>query len=314
MTAALNRMRFVIERWGGDGTLAAWDLFNEIHPHWGGTAAQQSNVITRLSDGVREIERRVWGFSRPQTLSIFGPDPSEEYETLILRHPSLDFATTHIYQGAIDYPRDTIEPALTLAKWVYHALGRVAPGRPFTDTEHGPIHLFNDHKKMLPEEFDDEYERHLMWAHLASGGAGGGMRWPARHPHLLTPGMLRSLSSLAGFARLIDWRHFGPRDAARDVTTELEGVCVFGCRDDRQAVVWLLRDTRGGAAGPAGFGEVRLRGFGPGTYKVTPWQTAAGAAEATQSITVAPAGELRIRLPFGAADLALAIRPATRQP
>ena len=29
----------------------------------------------------------------------------------------------------------------------------------------------------------------MSWAHLASGGAGGGMRWPNRHPHVLTSGM-----------------------------------------------------------------------------------------------------------------------------
>ncbi len=304
----------MVECWGGDRTLAAWDLFNEIHPYWGGTPAQQSAVIARVSNAVRGMEERAWGFSRPQTLSIFGPEPSEEYETLILRHPSLDFATTHIYQGAIDYPRDTIEPALTMGGWVRHALERVTPGRPFTDTEHGPIHLFNDHKKMLPEPLDDEYERHLMWAHLASGGAGGGMRWSARHPHLLTPGTLQAVSSLAGFARLMDWRRFAPRDAASDVTTEAKGVCVFGCRDDRQAVLWLLRDTRGHAKMSPGFGEVRLHGLLPGAYEVTPWQTAAGTAEATQIITVAPSGEMRVRLPVVATDLALAIRPASRQP
>ncbi len=306
--AALNRMRFVIERWGGDGTLAAWDLFNEIHPHWGGTPAQQSAVITRLSDGVREIEQKTWGFSRPQTVSIFGPEPSEEYEALILRHPSLDFATTHIYQGAIDYPRDTTEPALTMAGWVRHGLDRVAPGRPFTDTEHGPIHLFNDHRKMLPEPFDDEYERHLMWAHLASGGAGGGMRWPARHPHLLTSGMLGALSSLSGFARLVDWQKFAPRDAVADIAVEASGVCVFGCRDDHQAVVWLLHDTRLGGGSSEGFGEVTLRGLAPGPYEVTPWRTAVGAAEAGQTVPVGHDGELRLRLPDGAPDMALAVR------
>jgi len=310
--ATLNRLRFVVERWGGAGTIAAWDLFNEIHPHWGGTPVRQSAVIARLSDGVREIERKTWGFVRPQTVSIFGPEPSEEYEEMILRHPSLDFATTHIYQGAIDHPGDTIEPALTMASWVRHALARTPHDRPFTDTEHGPIHLFNDHKKMLPEPFDDEYERHLMWAHLASGGAGGGMRWPARHPHLLTPGMLGALSSLAGFARLIDWRRFTPRDAGADVTVGTEKVCAFGCRDSRQAVLWLLRDTRGGVQVPEEFGEVRLRGLAPGVYGVTPWRTAAGIAEATQVCVAAPAGELRIRLPFEAADLAVAVRPAAR--
>lgn len=307
--ATLNRFRFVVERWGGTGTIAAWDLFNEIHPHWGGTPAQQSAVIARLSAGVREIEQKTWGFTRPQTVSIFGPEPSEEYEALILRHPSLDFATTHIYQGAIDHPRDTVEPALTMASWVRHGLARTPPNRPFTDTEHGPIHLFNDHRKMLPEAFDDEYERHLMWAHLASGGAGSGMRWPARHPHRLTPGMLEALSSLADFTRLIDWRVFAPRDAAGDVAAQ-PGVCVFGCRDDRQAVLWLLRDTRGGAEVAGEFGEVRLRGLAPGLYKVTPWRTAGGTAEAPQTCEVAPGGDLVVRLPFEAADVALAVRLA----
>jgi len=307
--ATLDRFRFVVERWGGTGTIAAWDLFNEIHPHWGGTPAQQSDVIARLAAGVREIERAAWGFTRPQTVSIFGPAPSEEYEELILRHPSLDFATTHIYQGAIDHPQDTTGPALTMAGWVRHALARTKSARPFTDTEHGPIHLFNDHRKMLPELFDDEYERHLMWAHLASGGAGSGMRWPARHPHLLTPGMLGALSSLAGFARLIDWRPFAPRDIGGDVTVQA-GVCVFGCRDDRQAVLWLLRDTRLGNSAAGDFGEVRLRGLAPGLYEVTPWRTAAGTAEATQLCAVAPAGGLTVRLPFEAADVALAVRPA----
>ena len=303
--ATLSRFRFVVERWGGTGTIAAWDLFNEIHPHWGGTPAQQSEVIGRLSAGVREIEQAMWGFTRPQTVSIFGPEPSAEYEELILRHPSLDFATTHIYQGAIDHPQDTTAPALTMAGWVRHALARTPPNRPFTDTEHGPIHLFNDHRKMLPEAFDDEYERHLMWAHLASGGAGSGMRWPARHPHLLTPGMLGALSSLAGFARLIDWRAFSPRDATGDVTVGAEGVRVFGCRDDRQAVLWLLRDARTG-----GFGEVRLRGLAPGLYEATPWRTATGTAGAPQVCEVAPAGELTVRLSFEAADMAVAVRPA----
>ncbi|TIL77742.1 MAG: hypothetical protein E5Y81_12695, partial [Mesorhizobium sp.] len=40
-------------------------------------------------------------------------------------------------------------------------------------------------------ELPTEYFRHLQWAHLAAGGAGGGMRWPNRSPHVLTPGMRR---------------------------------------------------------------------------------------------------------------------------
>lgn len=309
--AAIRRFQFVIERWGGDGTLAAWDLFNEIHPHWGGTAVQQSQVITRLSESIREREQALWGFTRPQTVSVFGPDPAGEYSDLVLRHPSLDFATTHIYQGAIDHPMDTTTPALTMASWVRHAVERTAPGRPFTDTEHGPIHLFNDHRRMLEEQFDDDYERHLMWAHLAAGGAGSGMRWPARHPHLLTPGMLRSLSGMADFSRLIDWRHFTPRDAVLDIPLGSENTVVFGCCDERQALLWLLRDTRQKCAEKQdvftafSFGFLGLH---PGRYQVTAWDTRTNTAVAVQTVSQKPGETLRLSVPL-ADETALAITP-----
>ncbi len=286
--AIIGRLHFVIERWGGNPAFAAWDLFNEIHPHWGGTPVEQSATIARLSDAVREKELALWGWTRPQTVSIFGPDPACEYEELIFRHPNLDFATTHIYyKGAIDFPKNTVAPALEMARWVRYALERVAPRRPFTDSEHGPIHLFNQHRKTLADDFDDEYERHMMWAHLASGGAGSGMRWPARHPHTTTEGMRHALGNMAAFCRFIDWRHFTPHDANIDITlshrpsnarasdargdfsstasrvitsragktrsrdaSKVSGWLVFACRDAHQAVVWLLRgDAKRNAAG-----------------------------------------------------------------
>jgi mannan endo-1,4-beta-mannosidase len=191
--ATENRMRFVSERWGGCGAFAAWDLFNEIHPYWGGSVQQQSEVITRLSRSVREVEESKWGFSRLQTVSIFGPDPGE-YSNLIYCHPKPRFRDdAHLQQRRHRLP--TQHGRARAGYGTLDALQRGATKRPFTDSEHGPIHLFNDHKRWHPEEFDDEYERHLMWAHLASGGAGSGMRWPARHPHVITAGMRRALKS-----------------------------------------------------------------------------------------------------------------------
>lgn len=307
--ATLRRFEFVIERWGGDGTLAAWDLFNEIHPHWGGTVARQSEVISRISETVRETERKRWGFTRPQTVSVFGPDPVGEYADLVLRHPQLDFATTHIYQGAIDHPQDTTAPALTMAHWVRRAVEAAAPGRPFLDTEHGPIHLFNDHRRMLEEPFDDEYERHLMWAHLASGGAGSGMRWPARHPHLLTPGMLRALSGMAEFVRRIDWRGFTPCEASPEAGAGSEGVLTFGCRDTRQAVLWLLRDTRTGPASDApGLVSLGLSGLHPGQYRVRAWDTEKNEPLDAGNVNTAENGMLRLTVPLRR-EAALAITP-----
>lgn len=310
--ATIRRLQFVARRWGGSGALAAWDLFNEIHPYWGGTPEQQGAVIERLSDAVREAETEAWGVTRPQTVSIFGPEPPPDYQDLIFRHPNLDFSTTHIYQGEIDHPQDTVRPARTMVRWVRYARARVPKGRPFTDTEHGPIHLFNDQKKMLPEAFDDEYERHLMWAHLASGGAGSGLRWPARHPHVLTAGIKRALHSLARFTRLLDWRTFAPHDAAGEVQTRLAGMDVFACGDGRQEVVWLLRDTEQIAHNV----PLTLRGFCPGQFQITLWDTATGCSPGAFPATAAADGTLRLLLPSLGRDLALAVRaqPASRPP
>jgi hypothetical protein len=318
IAATTRRFQFVVERWGGSGVIAAWDLFNEIHPYWGGSPSQQAAVITRLSEAVREAEERMWGFTRPQTVSIFGPAPEPEYEHLIFRHPSLDFATTHVYSAeAIDYPEDTVSPARAMAKWVRHALARLPRGRPYMDTEHGPIHLFNDHKRMLDEGFDDEYERHLMWAHLATGGAGSGMRWPARHPHVLTQGMRRALASLAGFTSLLDWQRFDSFEASEDVRVEARGIIPFACRSEDQAVIWLLRDKpssahRGPLPGRDPLRDVPLvlSGIKPGTYGVHTWSTAQGSL-LDLNLLRAQEDRLRIVLPEVHNDIALAVVPAT---
>lgn len=315
IAATITRLDFVINRWGGSGVIAAWDLFNEIDPFWGGTICQQTAVLSQLSQAIRQREATRWGFTRPQTVSIFGPQPSADYCELIFRHPHLDFATTHIYhKGSIDHPPDTVLPALAMANWVRHALAHTPPDRPFTDSEHGPIHLFNDHQQMLDEAFDDEYERHLMWAHLASGGAGSGMRWPARHPHVLTAGMKRALKSLADFTRLVDWRSFAARDAVSDLAVDTPGLLCFGCRDDRQAVLWLLRGEE--CNNPAGCLPerpplrdvwVHIRGLQPGQYHIYIWHTLHGGIIERMDV-IATEHQLSIRLPIVEQDLALAIR------
>ncbi len=319
IAATEHRLRFVVERWGGSPAFAAWDLFNEIHPHYGGTPQQQSAVIARLSDTVREAELKQWGWTRPQTVSIFGPEANNGYEDLIFRHPNLDFATTHIYfKGTIDHPPDTVIPAQTMARWVRHAFQHVPTNRPFMDTEHGPIYLFNNLKKYLPEEFDNEYERHMMWAHFASGGAGSGMRWPARHPHVITSGMQQAIGSLNRFSQHLKWHHFAPRDAHAEVhlnwnEVPYDGAHVFACRDEQQAIIWLLRtapkDHRGILPTREPFPNIdlSLSGMDEGNYVVEAWNTARGCSEWSQRTLVGADGTLRVQLPLLPNDLALAV-------
>lgn len=247
------RLRFAAERWGGSGVIFAWDLWNEIHPaHAEMSAEPFAEFIADLSATVRETEMQAHGRTHLQTVSLFGPElkhhPEMKMEPAIFRHPSLDFATINIYEhGTIDDPRNTVDAAVGMGAIVQRSLDEIHDGRPFLDTEHGPIHTFKDKRRTLPAAFDDEYFRHMQWAHLASGGAGGGMRWPNRHPHTLTPGMRQAQHALSRFMPCITWDRFERRNVTQHLHVRMNGRLVtrkiarFGCASSDQAIVYLLR-------------------------------------------------------------------------
>jgi len=320
IAATIARFEFIIRRWGGTGVLAAWDLFNEVHPRWGGTPGEQAATLTRISHAIREIEHRIWGNTTLQTVSIFGPDPGEQYHHLIFSHPDLDFATTHIYRGAIDNPFDTVTPALTMAEWVRFAWHQVPAGRPFMDTEHAPIHYFNNRHRILPEAFDDEYERHLIWAHFASGGAGSGMRWPSRHPHLLTPGMRRSLHSLSQFAAHIHWPEFRPT-LVNDLHINVPDLHGFAIADCEQAVIWLLHTRLAKLRRKPLLPPIPLHGVSlelhsmrpPTTYRLMLWDTIRGMIMDTFEVQTTHDGILRFSLSMPTNDLAILVQASSIQ-
>ena len=238
-----KRLAFATERWGGSGTLFAWDLWNEMHPVQGeDRPGCFEDYIGDVGQFLRELETRLHGRPHLQTVSIFGPELHWKpwLNEPVFRHPALDFANNHFYEeGTIDQPIDTVTPALAVAKLVREALDEITDGRPFFETEHGPIYTFKDLRITLPAEFDDEYFRHIQWAHLAAGGAGGGMRWPNRNPHSLTTGMREAQRALAGFLPLIDWPRFRRRPI--NIVCDDPAVACIGCSDGSQAVLFLLR-------------------------------------------------------------------------
>jgi mannan endo-1,4-beta-mannosidase len=292
--AVKARLEFVARRWGGSGALFGWDLWNEIHPAQAqDTADCFGEVIHDLSTFVRKLEMDLYGRTHPQTVSLFGPElewkPHLPMREPIFRHPELDFASIHIYKSrSIDDPRDTISPAIAMGEIVRECLTETPEGRPFFDSEHGPIHSFKDRKRTLPEPFDDEYFRHIAWAHLASGGAGGGMRWPNRHPHVLTRGMRDAQRTMAAFLPLIDWTTFRRRNW--NATAEAPGYHVFACGDAAQAVVWLLRAKAAGKDGRVrddlvpGRAEVRLPDL-HGPVRIVAFDTVKGVTVGEQVVT-----------------------------
>lgn len=317
--AIKQRLAFASDRWGGSPALFAWDLWNEIHPaHGGDDPAVVTPFIDDLSTWLRAHERDRLGYANLQTVSIFGPELIR-YPALvapIFRHPSLDVATTHLYEhGTIDDPRDTVAPALAAARLMRDAVIAAGPERPVFDSEHGPIHSFKDRKRTLPSAFDDEYFRHIQWAHLASGGAGGGMRWPNRHPHVLTAGMREAQSALAAFLPHIDWTAFRRRNLSAELTCTDRDVATIGCGDPRQALAWLVRTDAIGADGTlsarddADAALLRVPMLTDGTYDIVCYDTRAGTvinrtrADSVDGVLVAPVGPVR-------RDLAVAVRGA----
>lgn len=313
------RLEFAVRRWGGSGALFAWDLWNEIHP-----AQAQDGVdcwpefIHDLSSHVRKLGLQLHGRSHPQTVSLFGPEltlnPHLSMREPILLHPDLDFASIHIYgHGSIDDPRTTVRPALAMGTIVRECLGEIRDNRPFLDTEHGPIHAFKDKGRTLPEPFDDECFRHMAWAHLASGGAGGGMRWPNRHPHVLTHGMRAAQIAMAEFLPLIDWTRFRRRNLNEEV--QVRGFHAFCCADERQAVLWLVRSQSRALDGRMRSDAEPLRAvvmvpsLADGAYRIRAWDTVAGrVTEVSEGSSTN--GMLRFTSEPIVADRAFAITPA----
>ena len=310
------RLAFVTERWGGSGALFAWDLYNEMHPSQGEENAPAcfNDFIDDVGPWLRALETRLHGRAHLQCVSVFGPELEWKPWIVdpIFRNRHLDFASSHFYEeGTIDDPRDTVAAALAMAKLTVEALGHIGDGRPFVESEHGPIHTFKDKKRTLPAPFDDEYFRHMQWAHLASGGAGGGMRWPNRKPHTLTPGMRVAQRGLSAFLPLIDWLTFAREPLNGRLRMAEEDVAAFGCGDRSQAVVWLLRRGPFGkdgrlAASPAP-ATVSVPGLTAGHCDAVAFDTATGTVRHRWTIPHA-GGRMQVQTPPFAGDVALALR------
>lgn len=320
------RLTFAVERWGGSGALFAWDLWNEIHPAQAEMSAEPfPEFIEELSSHVRGLERSRYGRAHPQTVSLFGPElkwrAEFEMEHAIFRHPSLDFATIHIYEhGTIDDPKNTVDAAVGMGRIVKASLAEIRDQRPFLDTEHGPIHRFKDHHVTLPESFDDEYFRHMQWAHLASGGAGGGMRWPNRKPHSLTAGMRVAQRGMARFLPLIDWLRFDRVNVTEGIgvvdergrPVGVRRVARFGCATRDQALVYLLRRDALLKDGRLDRGarplelRVALPMLEPGRYTVAAWDTVRG--EMMRSDVQDVRADGRVSVPPLPGDVALAVK------
>ena len=139
------------------------------------------------------------------------------------------------------------------------------------------------------------------------------MRWPNRSPHALTKGMRRAQQALAGFLPLVDWTGFRRAGLNSAIESSSEAVACFGCGDDAQAVIWLLRKDSIGQNGtlctdgrPLNV-RIRVPGLSAGRYSVTGWDTREGRICAVFEAKKNSERFLPLQVPPFVADLALAI-------
>ena len=240
-------MEFATKRWGRTGVIFGWDLWNEINPsHAGNKSELMNDFVEDLGIYIKKIEIELFGKAHLQTVSIYGHQmiQHDHVSTMLFRNPVLDFASTHFYEkGTIDNPKNTIDPAFACGKLVEEALHEITDNRPFLDTEHGPIYKYKKNNKGLARKFDEEYFHNFQWAHFASGGCGGGMRWPYRQPHQLTLPMRNSQHSLAEFAKIIRWDIKNRFNYNSKINIKPSTYYTFCFGDNNHFVLWILRNN-----------------------------------------------------------------------
>lgn len=229
-----KRLQYLIDRWGNTGTIFSWELLNEADLWWGANAAQLTEWTDDIATFVRQYEQKKWGRTHLLSVSFAEAMPKGDMAQLAYHSDKLDYATTHLYIGASRAPTEAVGPGLGIQQGVRYAMAQISDNRPYMDTENGPID-----KWVADPVLDAEVFHNMTWAHLASGGAGSGFRWPYRNPHHLTEGMLLHLKHLSAFVDGVDWTALsGNREGfGMEVAKEAH---VFGIATEKSVLAWRL--------------------------------------------------------------------------
>jgi mannan endo-1,4-beta-mannosidase len=125
--------------------------------------------------------------------------------------------------------------------------------------------------------------------------------------------MREAQAALSAFLPLIDWASFRRTCLNSRIRSSAAEVACFGCGDEVQAVLWLLRKDRVGQDGMLQRGAdlvsltVEIPGLAPGRYRVTQWDTVEGCCRGEYEVEVRSEPAHCMPVPPFASDLALAV-------
>jgi mannan endo-1,4-beta-mannosidase len=301
------RVKFMIDRWGNSPAVFAWDILNEFDIKWtGATTAERAAWVTDIVQYAQDYELQKWGHRHMMTISAVNAVPTGIIGDTVYKQPRLDMANTHHYLSHIKDPKNWIDPALDVNYAVRTSLGRIQDGRPYMDTESGPID-----QRPATEDWDNRYYHYMLWAHFASGGAGSGMRWPYRNPHILSDGMHATQRALSFAAADFDWNTFRLKNIDGRLTSNQSDFILMGSADGRQAAVWAAQDLRAGAPRTIRDATVTISDMPEGAYVARVRNAYNGTTLRTLPTTVGADGKLTVELPVFQYDIAVTVTPAT---
>ncbi len=227
-----RRLQYMIDRWGNTGTIFSWEILNEGDLWWGANAAQLEEWATDMAGYVRQYEKGKWGRNHMVSFSFAEAMPKGDMAKFAYTSKLFDYATTHLYIGASKAPVEAVGPAMAINQGVQYAVAQIRDNRPYMDTENGPID-----KWIAGVKLDNEVFHAMSWAHIASGGAGSGLRWPYRNPHHLTEGMLDTLKVMQTFTKAVDWKRLAGTHVPIKVVGE-KGAALCAFATAKSALIW----------------------------------------------------------------------------
>lgn len=337
-----QRMAFLIDRYGDSDHIFAWDFMNELNIWWDSSEAEELAFTNKMTAWIAQYERQKWGKNHLICISTAGPEHAGDLGYAVYQHPNVDFPTTHFYYGdhtppwpsqpSVANPEtapgsgifDWITPVVQVNTGIKYALNQIPESdpRPFLDSESGPITYYGGgdsdptlEPRPLPQPFDDTYFHFMTWAHLASGGAGGGLRWPMRYPlHTMTEGMQDYQQAMKRIAKLIPWNRFASENI--DDQLVLSGVAghdvlALGCGDGTTALCFLAQDARN-TTGVISAASLTINGMTDGDYNVWLCDSFSGHT-LEQTTATASAGALSLSLPDFLDTVVAVVRHQTQE-
>lgn len=241
---ARSRLAFMMDRWGQSPNIFVWELMNQIDALYMATSAMMQTWVDAVAPWVRQYELGTRGKCHLRAVSSYDQLPAAEF---FYSSPHLDFIAAHNYPESMYTPLNAIDVARDVNRSIRCALARAATPRPYLDTEAGPIsHFFEVGLPQPPAIVLNEWFHNLIWANVASGGAGHTLVFPVNYGqgYHLTAEQGRSQRALARFIQHVDWPMFASVNADDEITVGQADVWGMGCRDETVLVGWLLHDTR----------------------------------------------------------------------